>query len=162
MKPLGFLVLRGGGSSCSSITSTNSSSLGAGGGGLLIVVSSTTMVSLLLEFLRGGGVRVRSRRTSSITCSLSTDTLDATTVLRGDDLRGEDLRGEDRREGALREGDRERRRMTSSSTTDELPWAPPPRPKHVYISQRIRRKAATEPKTMPTISPGEGPELRPV
>lgn len=116
------------------------------------------MVSLLLEFLRGGGVR--SRRTSSITTSLS-DTVDAATVLRGDDLRGDDLRGEDRREGALRDGDRERRRMTSSSTIDELPWAPP-NPKHVYMSQRRRRKPATEPKTMPTTVPGVGPELSPV
>lgn len=100
LKPDGFLGLRGEGSSRSSITSTNSSSLGAGGGGLLIV-SSTTTVSLTLEVLRGGG-GVRSRRTSSITTSLA-DTLDSTTVLRGDDLRVEG-----RREGALREGDRER------------------------------------------------------
>ena len=88
-----------------------------------------------------------------MTTSLS-DTLDAT-------LRGDDLRGEDRREGALREGDREWRRITSSSTIDELPWTPPPKPKHVYMSQRTRRKAPTEPKTMPTISPAGGLVLSP-
>ena len=65
-------------------------------------------LSLLLEALRGGGVACR---TSSITTSLS-DLLDMT-LLRGDDLRGEDR--------TLRVGDRERRRMTSSSTTDEAP-----------------------------------------
>ena len=114
------------------------------------------MVSLLLELLRGdGGDGVRSRGTSCITTTLS-DLLDATVGLRGDDLRGEDRRTE----GALRGGDRERRRMTSSSTIDELPWAPP-KPKHVYMSQRIRRNAATEPKTMPTIEPAGGPELSP-
>ena len=97
---------------------------------------------------------MRSRRTSSITTLA--DSLDSATVLRGDDLRGED-----RREGALRGGDRDRRRMTSSSTIDELPWAPP-KPKHVYMSQRMRRKPATEPKTMPTIVPAAGPELSPL
>ena len=115
---LDLLPLRGGGS-CSSITSTKSS---CGGGALLVVVvSSTIMVSFLrLEALRGGGVG--SRRTSSITTSLS-DTLDATCLLRGGDLRGED-RG-------LRDGDRERRRIISSSTTEDRPCGPPPRPKHV-------------------------------
>ena len=66
-------------------------------------------LSLLLEALRGGGVACR---VSSITTSLS-DLLDAMTLLGGDDLRGEDR--------TLRGGDRERRRMTSSSTTDEAP-----------------------------------------
>ena len=148
---LALLLLRGGGS-CSSITSTKSS---CGGGALLVVVvSSTIMVSFLrLEALRGGG-GVGSRRTSSITTSLS-DTLDATCLL----LRGGDLRGEDR---GLRDGDRERRRMISSSTTEDRPCGPPPRPKHVMMSQRTRRKAATEPKTMPTTVPGVGPEPSPV
>ena len=114
LKPLGFLLFRGCGSSRSSMTSTNSSSLG--GGGALLTVSSTIIVSLLLEALRGDrGDGVRSRRTSSITTSLSV-TLDGTFVLCGDGLRGEL-----RRDGALREGDRECRRMTSSSTTDERP-----------------------------------------
>ena len=98
---------------------------------------------------------MRSRRTSSITTSLA-DTLDATTVLRGDDLRVEG-----RREGALREGDRERRRIISSSTTDDLPGSPP-KPKHVYMSHRRRRNPATEPKTMPTTVPGVGPEFSPL
>ena len=145
LKPLLFRLLRGAGTSCSSITSMNSSC----GGGALLTVSSTTMVSRLLEFLRGGGEWCEwCERTSSITCSLS-DTEDATTVLRVDD------RG-------LRGGDRERRRTTSSSMTDDRPGGPPPRPKHVYMSQRRRRKPATEPKTMPTIVLGWGPEPSPL
>ena len=99
---------------------------------------------------------MRSRRTSSITTSLS-DTLDVAAGLRGDGLRG----GEDLREGALREGDLERRRMTSSSTTDDRPGTPPPKPKHVIMSQRRRRKPATEPRTIPATVPGVGPELSP-
>ena len=83
------------------------------GGGALLTVSSTTIVSLslLLEFLRGFGEWCRI---SSTICSLS-DTEDAT---RGDGLRGDDLRGEER---GLRGGDRDRRRMTSSSTTEDRP-----------------------------------------
>ena len=74
------------------------------------MVSSTITVSLRLELLRGGGgVGVRPRRTSSMTTSLC-ETLDA--VLRREDRRAE---------GALRGGDRERRRITSSSMIDERP-----------------------------------------
>ena len=126
---------------CSSITSTISSS----GGRLL--VSSIMTVSLLLS-LRGG---VLSRLLSTSMISLA-DTLEA----GGGGLRGEDLRVEVRRE---------RRSTTSvsrrSSITEDCTAALPPRPKQVYISQRSRRKPATEPKTMPTTVPGAGPAFSP-
>ena len=123
---------------CSSITSTISSS-----GGRLLVSSIITVSRLSL---RGG---VLSRLLSSSIISLA-DTLDSTTG----GLRGEDLRVEVRRE---------RRSTTSvrSSTTEDWTFALPLRPKQVYISQRSRRKPATEPKTMPTTVPGGGPAFSP-
>lgn len=115
------------------------------GGGSLLTVSSVMIVSLLLDALRGGGGvgdLVRSRRIDCSIISLS-------------ELDG-GRRGEDRREGAF-----VRRRTTPSSMTDEAACGCPPRPKQVYMSQRMRRKPATEPKTMPTTVPGAGSESRP-
>ena len=86
---------------CSSMTSTISSSRGAG----LLISSSTTMLSLRTSLrggeLLGGGTGLRCLLTS-MTSLLETD----------------------RREGARR-GDRERRRITSSSNTVVLLRLPP-------------------------------------
>lgn len=48
-----------------------------------------------------------------------------------------------------------------SSTTEDWATTLVLRPKQVYISQRSRRKPATEPKTMPTTVPGAGPAFSP-
>lgn len=47
--------------------------------------------------------------------------------------------------------------MVSSAYRSDVPF----RLAQVYISQRIRRKPATEPNTMPTTVPGGGPLFMP-
>lgn len=63
-------------------------------------------------------------------------------------------------EGARRDECEWRRTVTFSSTTDDT-GAAPPMVKQVYMSQRMRRKPATEPNTMPATAPGEGPVFKP-
>lgn len=110
-----------------------------GGGALL--VSSTITVSLLVS-LRGG---LRFRDTSIVS-------------LR-DRLEG-GLRGELRR-GELRRGERDLRRTTTSSSTEDISRLNGRVMKIEYMSHNTNKNAATEPKTMPTTVPGVGPALRP-
>lgn len=127
---------------CSSITSTMSSS---GGRDVLLVSSMITVsLSLLGGSLLGG---VRSRLLSISITSLA-EWLDG--GRRGDDLRADDLVRECRCSSTI----------SSRSTTSDEPIAPP-MPKHVYMSHNSKRKPATEPKTIPTTVPGEGPAFRP-
>ena len=89
------------------MTSTMSSSLSTGGGAGLGLLSSTTIVSRRTSCLGGGGAGLRCRLTSMTSL-----------------LSKEDLREGARRVEGPRRGERDRRRVMTSSTTSVLPLFP--------------------------------------